>query len=96
MSLSSGEITHIISAMVIGERLRQLREQRKLSQGDMEERTGLLRCYTSRVENGHTVPMLETLEKYARTLDIPVYRLFYEGDKPLAARADRARQFRSP
>jgi transcriptional regulator with XRE-family HTH domain len=42
--------------MLIGERLRALREQKKLSQGDIEQRTGLLRCYISRVENGHTVP----------------------------------------
>lgn len=66
--------------MVIGERLRQLREAKKLSQGEIEKRTGLLRCYTSRVENGHTVPAIETLEKYARALDVPLYRLFYEGN----------------
>ena len=57
--------------MVIGERLRELRESKKLSQGDVERRTGLLRCYTSRVENGHTVPTIETLEKYARALGSP-------------------------
>jgi transcriptional regulator with XRE-family HTH domain len=68
--------------MMIGQRLRELRESKKLSQGDLEKRTGLLRCYTSRVENGHTVPSVETLEKYARALEIPTYRLFYEGDKP--------------
>jgi transcriptional regulator with XRE-family HTH domain len=68
--------------MMIGERLRELRESKNLSQGDMEKRTGCLRCYTSRVENGHTVPSMETLEKYARALEIPLYRLFYEGSKP--------------
>jgi transcriptional regulator with XRE-family HTH domain len=68
--------------MVIGERIRELREAKKLSQGDVEKRTGLLRCYTSRVENGHTVPSMETLEKYARALEVPMYRLFYDGEKP--------------
>lgn len=68
--------------MIIGERLRQLRESKKLSQGDIEKRTGLLRCYTSRVENGVTVPSVETLEKYARALEIPIYRLFYNGSAP--------------
>jgi transcriptional regulator with XRE-family HTH domain len=68
--------------MVIGQRLRELRESKKLSQGDVEHRTGLLRCYTSRVECGHTVPSIETLEKYARALEIPLYRLFYEGEGP--------------
>jgi transcriptional regulator with XRE-family HTH domain len=68
--------------MVIGTRLRKLREDRKLSQGDIEERTGLLRCYISRVENGHTIPSIETLERIGSALEIPLYQLFYEGDEP--------------
>jgi transcriptional regulator with XRE-family HTH domain len=68
--------------MAIGARIRQLREQKKLSQGDIERMTGLLRCYTSRVENGHTVPSLETLERYAAALGLPLYQLFYTGDEP--------------
>jgi transcriptional regulator with XRE-family HTH domain len=68
--------------MVIGHRLRKLREEKNLSQGDIEKRTGLLRCYISRVENGHTVPSLETLERLASALDVPLYQLFYEGDDP--------------
>ena len=65
--------------MIIGERIKTLRESKKLSQGDLEKRTGLLRCYTSRVENGHTVPSLETLEKYARALEVPLHEIFFEG-----------------
>lgn len=65
--------------MIIGERLRVLREGKNLSQGNIEQRTGLLRCYISRVENGYTVPSLENLEKFARALEVPLYRLFYEG-----------------
>ena len=68
--------------MLIGTRLRQLREQKQMSQGDIEERTGLLRCYISRVENGHTVPSLETLQRFAAVLDVPLYQLFYCGDEP--------------
>jgi transcriptional regulator with XRE-family HTH domain len=67
---------------MVGERLRQLREDKNLSQGEIEKRTGLLRCYISRVENGHTVPALETLEKFAQALEVPMYGLFYDGDKP--------------
>jgi transcriptional regulator with XRE-family HTH domain len=48
--------------MIIGDRLREMREEKKLSQGDIEKRTGLPRCYISRVENGHTVPAIETLQ----------------------------------
>ena len=66
--------------MLIGSRLRQLREQKHMSQGDIEDRIGLLRCYISRVENGHTVPSLETLERFAGVLDVPLYQLFYSGD----------------
>jgi transcriptional regulator with XRE-family HTH domain len=68
--------------MVIGDRLRGLREEKKLSQGDIEKKTGLLRCYVSRVENGHTVPSVETLEKFARALEVPLYQLFYDGEEP--------------
>jgi transcriptional regulator with XRE-family HTH domain len=68
--------------MIIGDRLRELREAKKLSQGDIEKRTGLLRCYISRVENGHTVPAIETLEKMARALEVPMYQLFYDGEEP--------------
>lgn len=68
--------------MIIGDRLRTLREEKKFSQGDIEKRTGLLRCYISRVENGHTVPALETLEKMARALEVPLYHLVYDGNKP--------------
>ena len=68
--------------MVICDRLRTLREEKKLSQGDIEKRTDLLRCYISRVENGHTVPTVETLEKMARALEVPLYRLFYDGEAP--------------
>jgi len=68
--------------MIIGERLRALREEKKFSQGDVEQRTGLLRCYISRVENGHTVPAVETLEKFARALEVPMYQLFYDDENP--------------
>ena len=68
--------------MIVGERLRTVREQKELSQGDVEKRSGLLRCYISRVENGHTVPAVETLEKLARALEIPLYELLYEGEEP--------------
>lgn len=72
--------------MDIGERLRAMREEKHMSQGDIEKRTGLLRVYISRVENGHTVPAIETLEKFARALEVPMYELFYEGENPPALR----------
>jgi len=59
-----------------------LREARNCSQGEIEKRTGLLGCYLSRVENGHIVPSVESLEKLTRALEIPMYQLFDDGDKP--------------
>ena len=75
--MTGGKIT-----VIIGDRLRDMREQKKLSQGDIEKRTGLFRCYISRVENGHTVPAIETLEKLARALEVPLYQLSYDGEEP--------------
>lgn len=72
--------------MQIGLKLRSLREERGMSQGDIEKPTGLLRCYLSRVENGHTVPALETLEKIANAMNVPMHMLFFDGPgepKPL-------------
>jgi len=68
--------------VLIGNRLRQLRESKNWSQGDIERRTGLLRCYISRLENGHTVPNIETLDKLAAAFDVPLWKIFYEGDQP--------------
>lgn len=66
--------------MVIGIKLRSLREEKGMSQGDIEKSTGLLRCYISRIENGHTIPSLETLERFAGALEVPLYKLFFSGD----------------
>jgi transcriptional regulator with XRE-family HTH domain len=68
------------ASVIVGERLKAIRESKDMSQGDIERKTGLLRCYISRVENGHTVPAIETLEKMARAMDIELYQLFFEKD----------------
>src|SRR6202162_5684555 len=68
--------------MIIGDRLRAIREGKNLSQGDIEHRCGLFRSYISRIENGYTVPSIETLEKIARALEVPLYQLFYDGQEP--------------
>jgi transcriptional regulator with XRE-family HTH domain len=70
--------------MDIGKRLKQLREAKGLSQGDIERRSGLLRSYISRVEGGYTTPSLATLEKFAKALEIHAYQLLYQGEgRPL-------------
>jgi transcriptional regulator with XRE-family HTH domain len=70
--------------MNIGVTIRAFRLQKGMSQGDIEKRTGLLRCYLSRVENGHTVPSIETLQKIAGALDLPLSQMF--DDQPAPAR----------
>ncbi|MDR3792046.1 MAG: helix-turn-helix transcriptional regulator [Terracidiphilus sp.] len=62
--------------MKIGTTIRAHRLQKGLSQGDIEKKTGLLRCYLSRVENGHTIPSLDTLSKIAIALDVPIAQFF--------------------
>jgi transcriptional regulator with XRE-family HTH domain len=77
--------------MQIGTRIRELREAKNLSQGDIEKRTGLVRTYTSRVENGYTVPSIGNLEKYATALEVPLYRFFTDDEsvaKPKLPRRD--------
>jgi transcriptional regulator with XRE-family HTH domain len=79
--------------MIIGDHLQTLREQKNLSQGDIEDRTGLLRCYISRVENNHTTPSVDTLEKWARAMKMHLYQVLYDGPEPpeLPKRANCAR-----
>jgi transcriptional regulator with XRE-family HTH domain len=64
------------ASSLLGMRLRTLREQKGFSQGDLEERTGLLRCYISSVEHSHTVPSVDTLDRIARALEVPLHSLF--------------------
>ena len=52
-----------------------------MSQGDIEKRTGLLRCYLSRVENGHTIPSLDTLAKIAGAMELPLSQFFMENGR---------------
>jgi transcriptional regulator with XRE-family HTH domain len=68
--------------MIIGEIIRKFRESKGLSQDSVERKTGLRRHYISRLENGHTVPSIATLEKFAAAFKVPLYRFFYDGKEP--------------
>jgi transcriptional regulator with XRE-family HTH domain len=82
MGLSEGTMPKEKPQVNIGEVIKTYRGQRGLSQGDIERRTGLLRCYLSRVENGHTVPSLETLAKIAEAMDISLADFFPGTETP--------------
>src|SRR4029077_12072225 len=71
--------------MLIGSRIRELREQAGLSQGDIERRSGMVRAYISRVEHGRTVPSVSTLERLARAMEVPLHRFFEDGERPAVA-----------
>ena len=75
-ALPSDPMKSLSVSMNIGSTIREYRLQKNMSQGDIEKRTGLLRCYLSRVENGHTVPSLDTLQKIARALDLQLSQFF--------------------
>jgi transcriptional regulator with XRE-family HTH domain len=77
-SLANPSVDSLPLTINIGTTIRGYRLQKGMSQGDIEKRTGLLRCYLSRVENGHTVPSLETLQKIARALDLQLSEFFAE------------------
>ena len=53
----------------------------------MEQRTGLLRCYISSVEHSHTVPSIDTLDRIARALEVPLHSLFCDGSRSSVANA---------
>ncbi len=84
-----------ITASTVGARLRELRKQRQISQGDIERRTGLLRCYVSRVEGGYTVPSVDTLEKFAAALAVPLHSMFQGGRMPAGSTAATPKVARS-
>ena len=84
----------------IGQTIRDYRLQKGMSQGDIEKRTGLLRCYLSRVENGHTIPSLDTLSKIAGAMEIALSQFFSEsghsnGNKGLPQLSDDEVRFLS-
>jgi transcriptional regulator with XRE-family HTH domain len=68
--------------MRINDRLRAIRESKRLSQADMAKRLGLSMPYISSVENSYTVPSVQLLEEWAQALSVSFCQLFYDGEKP--------------
>lgn len=62
--------------MNLGEAIKNIRTAKGLSQGEMQKRTGILRSYLSRVENGHTVPSLATLQRLASAMGVALSDFF--------------------
>jgi transcriptional regulator with XRE-family HTH domain len=61
-----------IGDMTFGQKLRQLRESKGLTQQQLAERLGYkTNSYISDVERGHFIPSKDKLKKIARALDVP-------------------------
>lgn len=55
-------------AEMFGERVREKRRARKLTQVQVAERAGMLQHHISRLENGEVMPTLETILKLAAAI----------------------------
>ena len=61
---------------LFGQRLRQLRREKNITQERLAETIGVSVDLISNIERGVNAPSFETLEKLAETLDVPVKELF--------------------
>jgi transcriptional regulator with XRE-family HTH domain len=68
--------------MILSDRLRAIREAKQQSLAEIADRVALTPSYLLRVEDGDTLPNIATLEKWAEALDVPLHRLFYDGEEP--------------
>ena len=60
----------------IGQRIRQLRESRGMTQSQLQARSRVSRSYLSRIESGQMTPSLGTLEKISEALGVGLNRFF--------------------
>jgi quercetin dioxygenase-like cupin family protein/DNA-binding phage protein len=73
----------------LGARLRHAREQRRLSLGDVAERTGLSKGFISRVERDETSPSVASLLAVCEAISLPMERLFATPGVTLVRATDR-------
>ncbi len=67
----------------VGERVKQVREERELTLTDISQRTGLDVAFLEQIENGSIAPPLGTVIKLAKALDLKMgYFISGEEDRP--------------
>jgi transcriptional regulator with XRE-family HTH domain len=66
--------------VLFGRRLRELRERAGIRQGDLAARAGVSGPYLSSIEYGRGNPTLDVIVSLAKTLGVPVGRLFGDDD----------------
>ena len=59
----------------IGQRLRELRQEKNMSQGDIAKKLGVHRSYISGIERGVRNPTVKNIEKIAEALGVGPYTL---------------------
>lgn len=64
----------------LSERLKFLRESRKLTQGEMAKLAGLSQATIAHIEKGSKDPSVESLNKIASALDVHIATLFAADD----------------
>jgi transcriptional regulator with XRE-family HTH domain len=69
----------------IGQRIRQLRESRAMTQSQLQSRSKVSRSYLSRIESGQMTPSLGTLEKISEAL---LEDPFIQGLRPFLRQLD--------
>src|SRR2546430_34405 len=77
------------SPVRLGARLRHARERRRLSLGDVSDRTGLSRGFLSRVERDKTSPSVASLVSVCEAISLPLERLFATPSVTLVRASDR-------
>jgi len=61
---------------LLGMRIKEFRENRRLTQDKLAERVGIDPKHLSRIENGRNYPSLETLEKILSSMDVTYEEIF--------------------
>lgn len=59
-----------------GQRIRELRQAKGMTQEDLADRCGLFRTYMSRIETGKANPTLTMIHALADSVGVPVQSLF--------------------
>jgi transcriptional regulator with XRE-family HTH domain len=92
------DVTDEISALNIGQKIRNLRQRKELTLKDVSERTGLSKPLLSQIENNLTAPPIATLLKISNALGVTIGHFFQEhtsGERISVVRAgDRATAIR--
>ncbi|WP_440970406.1 helix-turn-helix domain-containing protein [Peribacillus frigoritolerans] len=64
---------------MIGERVKKLREEKKMSMTELADKAGVAKSYLSSLErNLQTNPSIQFLEKISSVLNIPIDALLYD------------------